>query len=66
MTTSIARDDLVKFLEATGHVPRIEPVAGAAAGRLRPIAIGRALTHVIGEHCRVPGAGPAGRQARNT
>ena len=29
MTTSIARDDLVKFLEATGHTPRIEPVAGA-------------------------------------
>ena len=28
MTTSIARDDLVKFLEATGHVPRIEQVSG--------------------------------------
>jgi Ala-tRNA(Pro) deacylase len=28
MTTSIARDDLVKFLEATGHSPRIEQVAG--------------------------------------
>jgi len=27
MTTSIARDDLVKFLEATGHRPRIEAVA---------------------------------------
>jgi len=26
MTTSIARDDLVKFLEATGHRPRIEAV----------------------------------------
>jgi len=26
-TTSIARDDLVKFLEATGHVPRIVAVA---------------------------------------
>jgi Ala-tRNA(Pro) deacylase len=24
MTTSIARDDLVKFLESTGHLPRIE------------------------------------------
>ena len=23
MTTSIARDDLVRFLEATGHPPRI-------------------------------------------
>ena len=27
MTTSIARDGLVRFLEATGHVPRIERVA---------------------------------------
>jgi len=27
MTTSIARDDLVKFLAATGHPPRIEPVS---------------------------------------
>src|ERR1700760_4966309 len=30
MTTSIARQDLVKFLESTGHPPRIEPIAGAA------------------------------------
>src|ERR1044072_4188148 len=28
MTTSIARDDLLKFFRATGHIPRIEPVAG--------------------------------------
>src|SRR5712692_8725225 len=28
MTTSIARDGLVKFLEATGHPPRIEAVSG--------------------------------------
>ena len=28
MTTSIGRDDLVKFLESTGHQPRIEPVIG--------------------------------------
>ena len=28
MTTSIARDDLVKFLEATGHPPWIVAVAG--------------------------------------
>ena len=28
MTTSIARDDLVKFLESTGHPPRIVGVAG--------------------------------------
>ncbi len=27
MTTSITRDDLVKFLEATGHLPRIERVS---------------------------------------
>jgi len=31
MTTSIARDDLVKFLESTGHLPRIETVSGASA-----------------------------------
>ena len=30
MTTSIARQDLVKFLAATGHPPRIERVSGAA------------------------------------
>ena len=29
MTTSISRDDLVKFLDATGHPPRIMAVAGA-------------------------------------
>lgn len=28
MTTSIARDDLIKFLQATGHPPRIERVSG--------------------------------------
>ena len=28
MTTSIGRDDLVKFLQATGHPPRIVPVTG--------------------------------------
>jgi Ala-tRNA(Pro) deacylase len=27
MTTAIGRDDLVRFLEATGHQPRIEPVS---------------------------------------
>jgi len=32
MTTSIGRDDLVKFLEATGHLPRIERVADPAEG----------------------------------
>jgi Ala-tRNA(Pro) deacylase len=30
MTTSIGRDDLVRFLAATGHEARIEPVAGPA------------------------------------
>jgi Ala-tRNA(Pro) deacylase len=29
MTTSIGRDDLVKFLRATGHEPRILPVTAA-------------------------------------
>lgn len=28
MTTSVGREDLVKFLEATGHIPRIERVSG--------------------------------------
>ena len=32
MTTSIKREDLVKFLESTGHVPRIERVSGRPAG----------------------------------
>jgi Ala-tRNA(Pro) deacylase len=31
MTTSIARDGLVRFLAATGHPPRIVPVAGLTA-----------------------------------
>jgi Ala-tRNA(Pro) deacylase len=31
MTTSIARDDLVKFLESTGHPPRIARVSGPGA-----------------------------------
>jgi Ala-tRNA(Pro) deacylase len=30
MTTSIGRDDLVRFLEATGHPPRIEDIAEPA------------------------------------
>jgi Ala-tRNA(Pro) deacylase len=28
MTTTIGRDDLVRFLEATGHTPRIEALSG--------------------------------------
>lgn len=31
MTTSINRGDLVKFLESTGHIPRIERVSEAAS-----------------------------------
>ena len=31
MTTSIERDDLVKFLESTGHMPRIERLSGSAS-----------------------------------
>ena len=31
MTTSINRDDLVKFLESTGHIPRIERVSETAS-----------------------------------
>jgi Ala-tRNA(Pro) deacylase len=32
MTTSIKREDLVKFLKATGHIPRIERVSGPSPG----------------------------------
>ena len=32
MTTSIARDDLVRFLESTGHPPRIVAVTGPDLG----------------------------------
>jgi Ala-tRNA(Pro) deacylase len=32
MTTSIAREDLVKFLESTGHIPRIERLSSRPAG----------------------------------
>ncbi len=32
MTTSIASGDLVKFLESTGHLPRIERVSGLPPG----------------------------------
>ena len=31
MTTSIRRDDLVKFLKSTGHMPRIERLSGSAS-----------------------------------
>jgi len=32
MTTSLKREDLVKFLESTGHLPRIERVSGPSRG----------------------------------
>jgi Ala-tRNA(Pro) deacylase len=32
MTTTVARDDLLQFLRATGHEPRIEAVSGAPPG----------------------------------
>lgn len=32
MTTSLSREDLVKFLESTGHLPRIERVSGQVSG----------------------------------
>jgi Ala-tRNA(Pro) deacylase len=32
MTTSLKRDDLVKFLESTGHLPRITRISGRPAG----------------------------------
>jgi Ala-tRNA(Pro) deacylase len=30
MTTTVSRDDLIRFLRATGHEPQIAPVAGPA------------------------------------
>jgi Ala-tRNA(Pro) deacylase len=35
MTTSIAAADLVRFLKATGHEPRVLEVSDAAASSLR-------------------------------
>jgi hypothetical protein len=29
MTTAINRDDLIRFLEATGHEPRVERLSGS-------------------------------------
>jgi Ala-tRNA(Pro) deacylase len=40
MTTTIARADLVRFLTATGHPPRIEPVSQPAMAAPGAIAIG--------------------------
>ena len=56
MTTSIERDDLVKFLKSTGHIPRIERVSGPSAGRvLTRLHSSRRMTHLIGH-----GTGPSG------
>jgi Ala-tRNA(Pro) deacylase len=35
-TTTIAREGLIRFLEATGHPPRIEPVSSAAPEAQKP------------------------------
>jgi Ala-tRNA(Pro) deacylase len=40
MTTTIAREDLVRFLAETGHPPRIEPVSVPATRPAHAIAIG--------------------------
>ena len=40
MTTTIARDDLVRFLAETGHPPRIVPVSRCGDGSAETIAIG--------------------------
>ena len=40
MTTTIARDDLVRFLTATGHPPRILPISLSGAAATEAIAIG--------------------------
>jgi Ala-tRNA(Pro) deacylase len=36
MTTSIGRDDLLRFLEATGHRPRIVPLPAEAPIAINP------------------------------
>ena len=51
MTTSIARDDLLKFFHATGHTPRIEPVRGPPAAD--GLHSARALTHLCGGFSRL-------------
>ena len=38
MTTSIKRDDLVKFLQSTGHIPRIEHLSAGLPDAPDPIA----------------------------
>jgi Ala-tRNA(Pro) deacylase len=48
MTTAIARADLVSFLEATGHPPRIERVSGVEPGAADAIAIDSQKPHLVG------------------
>jgi Ala-tRNA(Pro) deacylase len=45
MTTSIARTDLVRFLEATGHPPRIVPLALFASTGSDPAEQGQETKH---------------------
>ena len=66
MTTSIARDDLVKFLEATGHPPRIVPVAGPRPGRLNPIAIAGSPAHLTGNSAGRRQTGPVRMPGEDT
>ena len=47
MTTSIKRDDLVKFLESTGHTPRIERLSGRVSTDALTIALAFRITHLI-------------------
>ena len=66
MTTSIARDDLVKFLESTGHPPRIVAVRGPPDRSPDPIAFVGSPAHLIEATQRWSGtARLTGRRARN-
>ena len=47
MTTSIGRDDLVKFLESTGHIPRMEQVSGQRLEHALMIAFASPITHLL-------------------
>ncbi len=35
-TTAVARDDLIAFLRATGHEPRVLPLTGSSSGSVGP------------------------------
>ena len=55
MTTSIDRDDLVKFLEFTGHTPRIRATFGARLEHALKIALGLRITHLMRQELLVCG-----------